>query len=107
MQACGETLDIMKNDLAAYYLFVEKKIIILKHFRISRKTEKKFYEISIARLTRVHGCFLSNFPFLREKNNFFRNFMAVLKAIKPIGISQKCFHYEYGKGKVNLSRRKC
>lgn len=50
----GETLDIMKNNSAAYYLFVEKKIIILKHFRISRKTEQKFYEIFIVRLTRVN-----------------------------------------------------
>lgn len=40
-QACGETLDIMKNDLAAYYLFVEKKIIILKHFRISSENGKE------------------------------------------------------------------
>lgn len=37
MQACGETLDIMKNDLAAYYLFVEKKIIILKHIKENGK----------------------------------------------------------------------
>lgn len=63
----GETLDIMKNDSAAYYLFVEKKIIILKHFRISRKTEQKFYEISIVRLTRVKLMFPLEFSILREK----------------------------------------